>query len=57
MVYQKTSWTNGMVISSNSLNNLEDGVSNVSFDNDVIHNQLIRVNEHLKNLTFWVVCS
>lgn len=30
MVYQKTNWKNGMVISSDGLNNLEDGVKSIS---------------------------
>ena len=29
MVYQRTNWTNGMVISSDRLNNLEEGVSDI----------------------------
>lgn len=31
MVYQKTNWKNGMVISSDGLNNLEDGVESIAF--------------------------
>ena len=37
MVYQKTNWTNGMVISSDALNNLENGVRSISLENN-IHN-------------------
>lgn len=36
MVYQKTNWTNGMVITSSGLNNLEDGVSRISSDNETV---------------------
>lgn len=32
MVYQKTNWKNDMVISSDGLNNLEDGVESISLD-------------------------
>lgn len=34
MVYQKTHWTTGMVISSDNLNNLEDGVEHISLTQD-----------------------
>lgn len=32
MVYQKTNWTNGMLISSDRLNNIEDGVDILSYE-------------------------
>lgn len=40
MVYQKINWKNGMVISSDGLNNLEDGVESISLDNKVINYEL-----------------
>jgi len=48
MVYQKTNWTNGMVISSDALNNLEEGVSDISLNNQEIGFQ--QVIEKKKNL-------
>ncbi len=43
MVYQKTNWANGMVISSAGLNNLEGGVSSISLGNEAINNQLSQI--------------
>lgn len=43
MVYQKTNWTNGMVISSDGLNHLEDGVESISLDNESINYKLAQI--------------
>lgn len=54
MAYQKTNWQNGMVISSDSLNHLEDGVSNNSLDNDALNYKLSQIGalpETFSNLT------
>jgi len=40
MEYQKTNWKNGMVISSDGLNNLEDGIESTSLDNEIINYEL-----------------
>lgn len=53
MAYQKTNWTNGMVISSDALNNLEEGVSNISLDNEnITRDILIYVNNKSGNTIF-----
>lgn len=43
MVYQKINWKNGMVISSDGLNNLEDGVESISLDNTAINYELAQI--------------
>ena len=48
MAYQRTNWTNGMVISSDRLNNLEEGVSDIYLNNQEIGFQ--QVIEKKKNL-------
>lgn len=40
MAYQKTNWETGMVISSDGLNNLEDGVSDISSDLNILTSKL-----------------
>ncbi|MCT4418793.1 hypothetical protein EFT49_00875 [Leuconostoc falkenbergense] len=53
MVYQKTNWKNGMVILPDGLNNLEEGVSGISLDNEVINYELAQIGatpETLANL-------
>lgn len=43
MVYQKTNWKNGMVISSDGLNNIEDGVESISLDNKIINDKFAQI--------------
>ena len=51
MVYQKTNWKNGMIISSDSLNHLEEGVSSISLGNDTINNHLSQIGAEPETFT------